>query len=47
MAWVNSSVKAVSWKTGYLIREESVRAILVALLLTLTAVFSVREHDPP
>ncbi len=45
MAWVNSS--AINWKTGYLIREECVRAILVALFLTVAAIFSVREHDPP
>lgn len=47
MAWVNSAGKAINWKTTYLIREEAVRAILVALFLTLIAVFSVREHDPP
>ena len=47
MAWVNSSGKAINWKTAGLFREESVRAILIALFLTLTAVFSVREHDPP
>jgi len=47
VAWENSSVKTISWKTAHLIREESVRAILLALFLVLAAVFSVREHDPP
>ena len=47
MAWVNSSVKAASWRTVSFTREESVRAILLALFLVLTATFSIREQDPP
>lgn len=47
MAWVNSSAKTISWKTADLIREESVKAILLALFLVLAATFSIREHDPP
>lgn len=47
MAWVNSSANAISWKTGYLNKEESVKAILLALFLVLAATFSIREHDPP
>ncbi len=34
-------------KSSYLIREEPVRAILLALFLVLSATFSIREHDPP
>ncbi len=47
MAWVNSSSKTVNWKTASLIKEESVRAILVALFLVLVAAFSIRENNPP
>src|SRR5688572_6522988 len=47
MAWANSSAKTISWKPASLIREESVKAILLALFLALTATFSIREHDPP
>jgi hypothetical protein len=47
VAYVDSSVKPISWKTTSSTREESVRAILLAVFLVLAAAFSVREHDPP
>jgi peptidase M28-like protein len=47
MAWANASNKTITRKTAYLIREEPVRAILLALFLVLSATFSIREHDPP
>jgi peptidase M28-like protein len=40
-------VKDTAWKTVYSNKEESVKAILLALFLTLAATFSIREHDPP
>lgn len=47
MAWVNSSSKTINGKPASLNKEESVRAILVALFLVLAASFSIREHNPP
>ena len=47
MAWVNSSAKTLSWKSGYLLKEESITAILLALVLAVAATFSIREQDPP
>ena len=47
MAWVNSPVKAISWKTVSVNKEESVRAILLTLFLVLAASLSIREQDPP
>ena len=47
MAYAKTSVKPISWKTASSTREDSVRAILLALFLVLAATFSVREHDPP
>jgi hypothetical protein len=47
VASVNPSVKTISWKTVSVNKEESVRAILLALFLVLAATFSIREHDPP
>ena len=47
MVWANTSSKTITGKTAYLIREEPVRAILLALFLVLSATFSIREHDPP
>jgi hypothetical protein len=47
VAWVNASVKTIDWKTVYLNKEESVKAILLALFLALAATISIREHDPP
>ena len=47
MAYVTSPAKTVGWKTVYTNREESVKAILLALFLVLAATFSIREHDPP
>ena len=47
MAYVTSPAKTVGWKTVYAHREESVKAILLALFLALAATFSIREHDPP
>ena len=47
MAFANPSVKTVSLKTVSVNKEDSVRAILLALFLVLTATFSIREHDPP
>ena len=47
MAWVNSSAKTFSWTSGYLLKEESITAILLALFLAVVATFSIREQDPP
>jgi hypothetical protein len=47
MAWATSSAKTIGWKTVYASKEESVKAILLALFLVLAATFSIREHDPP
>jgi len=47
VAWINSSGKTINWNMASLIKEGSVRAILVALFLVLAATFSIRELDPP
>ena len=47
MAWATSSDKAIDRKAVHLNKDESVKAILLALLLVLVAAFSIREHDPP
>ncbi len=47
MAWINSSGKTINWKTASLIKEESVRPMLLALFLVLAATYSIREQDPP
>ena len=47
MAWATSSVKTIGLKTVYASKEDSVKAILLALFLVLVATFSIREHDPP
>ena len=47
MAWATSPTKTVGLKTVYATKEESVKAILLALFLVLTAAFSIREHEPP
>jgi len=47
MVSANASSKTITRKTAYLIRDEPVRAILLALFLVLSATFSIREHDPP
>lgn len=51
MAYVTSPaktpVKDTAWKTVHSNKEESVKAILLALFLALAATFSIREHDPP
>ncbi|HSD47361.1 MAG TPA: M28 family peptidase [Pyrinomonadaceae bacterium] len=47
MAWATSSDKAIGRKAIHLNKDESVKAILLALLLLLVAAFSIREHDPP
>ena len=47
MAWVNSTAKSISWRPAYLLKEESITAILLALFLALAATFSIREQDPP
>lgn len=41
------SPATVGLKTARSHREESVKAILLALFLALAATFSIREHDPP
>jgi Peptidase family M28 len=46
VVWSSASAKTISQKTAYLIREEPVRAILLALFI-LSASFSIREYDPP
>src|ERR1044071_9657589 len=47
MAWATSPAKTVGLKTVYPNKEESVKAILLALFLVLAAAFSIREHEPP
>lgn len=47
MAWVNSAAKTISWRPAYLLKEDSITAILLALFLALAATFSIREQDPP
>ena len=47
MAWATSTDKAIGQKATHLNKDESVKAILLALLLVLVAAFSIREHDPP
>jgi len=47
VAWVNSTAKTISWRPAYLLREESITAILLALFLALATTFSIREQDPP
>jgi hypothetical protein len=47
VAWVNSAAKTISWRPAYLIKEDSITAILLALFLALAATFSIREQDPP
>lgn len=47
MAWATSTDKAIGRKAVPLNKDESVKSILLALLLVLVAAFSIREHDPP
>jgi hypothetical protein len=47
VAWATSSDKAIGGKAVPLKKDDSVKAILLALLLMLVAAFSIREHDPP
>ena len=47
MAWVNSSVRSITWKNIYSVKEELVTAILLGLFLVLVATFSIRQQAPP
>ena len=47
MAWATSSDKVIGWRTVQLNKEDSVKALLLALFLVLAATFSIRQHDPP
>jgi len=47
VAYVTSPAKTIGAQTVYSNREESVKAVLLALFLALAATFSIREHDPP